>query len=227
MKLNRVVLALTAAAVTITSFAGCSMAYGDSSTTTPVVTQDAADSDAVLDTLRWADTIVLKKKAMSLNDQYEVTADGKKVGEIQGQYIYSLGDTYSLFSTAGNLVASEGEAYRVVKHEAKLYDYNNKPAGSIKEDMALLLTRWSIYDSADAKIGQAEQNFSWTLKFDVKNAKGEAEYTISKAAFTIGAEMTIKRVTNEPTVPVMNAVWLAAIANEIDEAQQAKNNSNN
>lgn len=224
MKLNRVVLALTAAAVTIGSFAGCSMAYGDSSTTTPLVTQDAADSEAVLEKLRWADEITLKKKAMSFNDQYEVSADGEKVGEIQGQYIYTLGDTFSLFSTAGNLVASEGEAYRVVKHEAKLYNYNNEPAGRIQEEISFLLTRWTIYDANDEKLGQAEQNFSWTLNFDVKNAEGEPEYTISKAAFSIGAEMTIKRVANEPTVPVMNAVWLAAVANEIAEAEEAKNN---
>jgi len=225
MKLNRITLAVTAAALALAALTGCSMAYGDSASNTPLVTQDVADSDKALDTLRWADEIVLKKKVMSFNDQYEVVADGVPVGEIRGQYIYALGDTYSLFTEAGNLVASEGEGYRVTTHKASLFDYNNQPAGEIRENFSFLLTNWSLYDGEAKEIGKAEQNFGLTLDFAVKNAKGETEYKIKKSMFSFGSEMKITRVTNEPTVPVMNAVWLAAIANEIDEAQQAKDDA--
>lgn len=227
MKLNRIVLAATSAVLALAVLSGCSMAYGESSSNEPLVTQDVADSEAVLDTLRWADEIVIKKAVMSFNDQYEVIADGVKVGEIQGQYIYLLGDTYSFFSEAGNLVASEGEAYRVINHEAKLYDFNNEDSGSIKENFSLFLMNWSIYDVEGTELGKAEQNFSFTLDFAVKNASGTPEYQIKKSFLSWGAELKITRLTNEPTIPVMNAIWLAAIANEIDEARQAEEDNKN
>lgn len=203
------------------------MAYGDSSNVKPLVSQDTANSDSVITSLRWAKKIVLKKAIMSLNSQYTVSADGKIVGKIRGQYIHILGDTFSLFSTANNLVASEGEGYRLITHKASLYDYNNKPAGEIKEDLSFLLTKWSLYDQAGTAIGSAQQNLSLTLGFTLKSAAGVDEYKISKAMFSFGAQLTITKLTNEPTIPVMDAVWLAAIANEIAEAQSQKNSSKN
>lgn len=203
------------------------MAYGENSSTEPLVTADVQDSEQVLETLRFAEKIELKKAAVSLNDVYSVTADGVKLGEIRGQYIYVLGDTYSLFSEKGNLVASEGEAYRVMTAEAKLFDYNNKPSGIIKENISWPLTNWSIFDAEDKLIGKAQQNLNWALDFTVNDSEGNPQYQINKNAFSMfGAELSITRISNEPTIPAMDAVWLAAITNEIAEAQDEKNSDN-
>lgn len=216
---NKHSLSLAAATISLMIFTGCSMAYGDASSQVPLVTQDVADSESALATLRWADEIVLQKAAVSLNDWYAVTADDVPVGEIRGQYIYTLGDTFSLFSEAGNLIESEGEGYRVVNHTAKLYDYNNEPLGEIKENLHLFLTNWTIYDAAGVELGNAQQNVSLVLNFTVKNAAGVDEYQITKTILSMGARITITPLTSEATIPVMNAIWLAAIANELAEAE--------
>jgi hypothetical protein len=210
-----------------TVMSGCSMAYGDNSTTEPLVTANVEDSQQVLKTLRFAERIDLKKAALSLNDIYSVSADGVEVGEIRGQYIYLLGDTFSLFSEEGNLVASEGEDYRIITAEAKLFDYNNEPAGSIKENISWPLTNWSIYDTEENLVGNAQQNLSLSLDFTVKDFEGNPQYQINKNMFSMfGAELSIKRLSNEATVSAMDVVWLAAIANEITEAQDEKNSDN-
>lgn len=226
MKTNRLISTLAAVAVSLSALTGCSMAYGESSNAEPLVTQNVEDSENVLETLRWADEIRLKKAPISFNDQYDVFADDEKVGEIRGQYIYLLGDTFSLFSNADNLVASEAEGYRVVNHKASLYDYNNDPAGEIKEDLSLFLAKWTLYDVDSKSIGKAQQNFNIVLDFTVKNAKGVDEYRIQKTFISIGSELTITRLTSEPNIHAMNAVWLAAIANEIDEARQSEDDNN-
>lgn len=199
------------------------MAYGDHSTTEPLVTGDVEDSEQVLETLRFAEKIELKKAALSVNDVYSVTADGVKLGEIRGQYIYLLGDTYSFFSEKGNLVASEGEDYRILTHEAKLFDYNNEPSGSIKENISWPLTNWSIYGADEELLGDAQQNLNFSLDFTVNDAQGNPQYQINKNMFSMfGAELSVKRLSKEPTVSAMDAVWLAAVANEIAEAQDEK-----
>lgn len=221
------ILSATVALAAALLMSGCSMAYGENSSTEPLVTADIQDSEQVLETLRFAEKIELKKAAVSMNDVYSVTADGVKLGEIRGQYIYVLGDTYSFFSEKGNLVASEGEAYRVMTAEAKLFDFNNKPSGTIKENISWPLTNWSIFDAEDELIGKAQQNLNWSLDFTVNDPDGDPQYQINKNAFSMfGAELSITRISNEPTVPAMNAVWLAAITNEIAEAQDEKNSNN-
>lgn len=222
--MNRRIAALTAGVlVTVSALAGCSLAYGENSTVEPLVTQDVADSEALLETLRWAETIELEKAILSLNDVYTVKADGVEVGEIRGQFIYALGDTHSLFTLNGNLVASEGEQLRFVTAGASMFDYNNQPVGELSQNFTPFLKNWSILDNEGQKIGQAKGEFSLTIKFDVLNAADEVEYEIEKALFSIGSKLTITRISNEPNISAVTAIWLATVNNEIHEAEQENN----
>lgn len=219
--MNKFVKLMTTFVIASFALTGCSTAYSSSSNM-PEPTKDVASSQATLEALQWADEIVLKKKAISFNDVYEVQADGVVVGEITGEYFYLLGDTFSFHNSEKNLVAYEGEKFKTFNHGAAIFDYNAEPVGALDEQLSFLVTSWDILDAQDEKIGSAKQNFSLNLKFDVLNAAGEAEYKIEKAFFSLSAQLTITRLSKEPQVPVMNAVWLAAIANEIAEAEEDK-----
>lgn len=206
------------------ALSGCSMAYSNS-TVEPLVSQDVADSEAALDSLYQAETIVLKKHVISLGDRYDVVADDVKLGEIKGQFIYALGDTYSFFTEAGNLVASQGEDFRLVTHGAALFDYNNEPTGALSENFTLVLKNWDILNAEGEKIGHSQQNINLTLAMDVYNADGQLEYKINKDLISIGARLTITAQVSEPTIHPMDAVWLAAVSNEIHEAEQESSNN--
>jgi len=204
---------------------GCSMENGGDAKST--VTSDVADSESVLKKLEDADSIEAKKAVFSFGDSWTVTADGEEVGEIKGQAIYSIGDTYSLFSPADNLVASEAEGYRVVNHRAGLYDYNNEKRGEIQEQFSMFLAQYKIKDAEDRTVGTAKQKFSITMSFDIEGKHGDPEYKVSKAAFSMGSKVTIDAQSKDRSVDAVDALWLAVIASEVDDAKNDDSSSKN
>jgi len=202
---------------------GCSMENGGDAKS--AATSDVADSESVLQKLEDADTIEAKKAVFSFGDSWKVTADGEEVGEIKGQTIYSIGDTYSLFSPAGNLVASEAEGYRIVNHRAGLYDYNNKKRGEIQEQFSMFLAEYKIKDAEDKTLGTAKQKFSITMNFDIEGKHGDSEYKISKAAFSMGSKVTIDAQSKDRSVDAVDALWLAVIASEVEDAKSDDSSS--
>lgn len=217
MKLKPV--AIIAAALLFSTLTGCSVAY-DNSPATPVVSADTQDSDAVLKKLRWGHEIELKKAVFSVNKSYTVSVDGEEVGELKGQYFPVFGDTFALYSTAGNLVASEGEKLKLPFHGAAFYDYNNVKTGEVHEDLSLIMAHWTVVDAAGKTVGEAKQNFSITMKFTVNDPAGKLQYTVKKDYVSLtGSKLHVIRETNEPTVAATDALFLAAIGNELDEAQ--------
>lgn len=221
---SRTRIAGAAASLTLllTLITGCSMANGG--TQEPLVTADVADSQAVLDALESAEKIEAKKSMISWGDRWTITADGEEIGEVRGQAIYALGDTYSLFSKAGNLVSSEAEAYRILHHRAGLYDYNNDPRGEIKQKFSLFLSSYEIVDAAGELQGTADQKLNITMSFDVKGKSGSTEYKISKAFFSLGASVAIEAQSKDRSVDAIDALWLAVIASEVEEAAAEKDN---
>ena len=222
MKLKPVAI-IAAAAVLFSTLTGCSIAY-EGSPATPTVSANTQDSDAVLKKLRWGKEIELKKAVFSASNSYTVSVDGEEVGKLKGQYFPVFGDTFSLYSTGGNLVASEGEKLKLPYHGASFYDYNNAKTGEVHEDISFVMAHWTIVDAENKAIGEAKQNVNLTLKFTVTNEAGDAQYEVKKDYVTVtGSKLRIERKANEATVSATDALFLAAIANELDEAAKEKN----
>lgn len=219
-KIYTTVSALLVAAFMLT---GCSMAY-ENSNNAPLVTQDSIDSESVLEALENATTIEAKKSVFSFGDHWAISADGVEIGEIRGVLIYALGDTYSLFSNKGNLVGSEGEAFRVINHKAKLYDYNNIERGVIQEHFNPFLAQYSFLNADEAQVGKASQKLSIAMNFNIMDMNDNKEYKISKNLISFGAKVKIEKLKENTSVSAIDALWLAVIASEVDEAKNSKNN---
>lgn len=219
-KFRRPVATILAAALALGVLTGCSMANGG--TKTPLVTADVADSEATIAALEAADVIGAKKKLLSFGDSWTITADGTEVGEIRGEFIYLIGDTYSLFSTAGNLVGSEAEGYRLVNHRAELYDHSNNPRGEIKQNFTIFLSEYEIKDVDGSTTGTAKQKLNFTMNFDIIGKSGAVEYNISKALISLGADLKIEAKSKDRSVDAIDALWLAVIASEVEEAAAEK-----
>jgi len=220
---RRLAAVTLATAAVLSVLTGCSMANGGS--TEPLVTGDVADSEAVLDALESASVIEAKKKAFTIGDRWTITADGTEIGEIRGQALYLIGDTYSLFSTADNLVGSEAEGYRVVHHRAETYDYSNEARGAIQQKLSFLFSEYEIEDAEGKTVGSAKQNFSLTMNFTVNGKSGEPEYRISKAAFSMTSDLKIEAQSKERSVDAIDALWVAVIASEVEDAAAQKNSN--
>jgi len=214
-KFTKGISALAGAVVLTGILAGCG---GVTATELPPVTKDESDSNAVLQALNTAEIISLKKAAISLGDDWTVSADGEKLAELKGQFIPVLGDTYNMFSNNGNLVATEAEQTFKVMRAATLYDAQNEIRGEIQQKFDPFLSNYTIKDVDGNILGTAEQKFSLTLNFEIKNADGTVEYKVKKAALSLGASLEIERMVEVPAVDAQDAVWMAAIANEAAEA---------
>jgi len=218
---------------TLLLFSACSMLrsenFRDVSALPQVITQDVEDSRGVLEQLENADEIVLQKRLISWGDRWAVRVDGDTVAEVRGQPIYLIGDTYSMFSSAGNLVGSEGEAFRLVLNEARIYDYLNEQVGTIRQNFTLLLYNFEFFDIDGNMVGSLQQNFALALNANINNPDDSCAFNIRKDLLSIGARLRVTRCSpaENTEIPAINAVWMALILNEIDESSNNNNNSSN
>ncbi len=178
----------------------------------------SADVEAAITTLENASTITVKKAVVSIGDSWEVLVDDVKIATIKGEFIYVLGDTYTMRTIAGNIMGSEGEQYRIINHNAILYDKDGNQNGSIKEEFFSFWYKFYINDADEQLVGTAEQNLSLTLSADIKDADDNVAWRIDKKFFAIGSTLTIEKKAEETDVSAMQAVWMTVIMSEIDEA---------
>lgn len=205
-------------AVLVSSLSGCGVTVAE----LPDSTGNSADSKAVIQTLNEAEMITLDKKVISWGDNWNVSADGTDTAELKGQAIPVLGDTYSMYSTNGNLVASEAEQVIRTLHGATTYDYENEERGSIDQNLSLILQSYTIKDVDGNVVGTADQKMGMSLNFEIKNADGEVEYKVKKAMVSWGASLDVERQVENPSVDAQDAVWLSVIVSEVNEAKAQK-----
>jgi len=221
MKLIKTLAAVTLVAIALT---GCS-ALNISSMKEEKPVTDEGDHYATLGILSDAETIRLEKDAISWGDHWSVKVNDTEVAEINGEPIYTIGDTYSLYTASGNFMGAEAEQYRVVNSSAKLYDYNVEETGSIDQSFSFFLYSFQLKNAAGETVGSMEQNFSFNFTADIKNPDGSVAYKIDRDFFSIGDKVTLTAVDPQ-NVPVTQAIWMAVIANEIYVAAQEKNDDN-
>jgi uncharacterized protein YxjI len=219
--LRRSVATFTGAAILVGSLSAC----GATVAQLPDNTSSEKDSNSVIQTLNEAESINLNKSVISWGDHWDVTADQEQAAELKGQAVAVLGDTYSMYSNDGNLVASEAEKVVTLLPSATTYDYNNAERGSIEQNFSPILNTYKIKDVKGNTIGTAEQNLSLTLNFDIKNADGEVEYTVKKAMVSWGSSLDIERQVENPEVDAQDAIWISVIANELASSSSSKSSS--
>lgn len=207
--------------------AGSLTACGATVAELPDKTSDVADSQATIQVLNDADKINVNKSLVSLGDNWSVKVGDNEVATVKGQFIAVLGDTYSMYSPNENLVASEAEQVVVGLPAATMYDYNNEEQGVIKQNLSPFMQKYTIQNAAGETVGTAEQQFSLGLKFDIKDASGETEYTVSKAMISWGASLDIEKKVDQADVSAEQALWITMMANELNEEKSNDSSNSN
>lgn len=174
---------------------------------------------SVIGSLDGAQQVVAQKSPISFGDKWTITADGQEIGEIRGEVIYLIGDTYTLFAPDGSIVASEEEQLSFVTRKANLYDSSGQIYGALDQQFTMFMAKYSILDGDGVALGTAEQKLNWTMKFDVLSASGSKDYQISKAAISMGSKVTVDRLTTDTKISMLDALWIAVVASEVEDAQ--------
>lgn len=221
-KILVLVVGALAALALIFSTTGCGSSSGSS---VSMKTANSDDSQAAVTALNNAKEIKVKKALINFGgDSWKITADGKDVGQIKGQAFKVIGDTYSLYTPAGNFVGAESEQYRIVNHTAKTFNFNGQQDGAISQELHWPLDVYTFTDAAGKKIGSMDQDFSLTLSGTAKDTTGTAAWSFSKAAFAMSSDITVKRETSNK-IPALTAVWAAVIMSEVADAKNSDSGS--
>lgn len=219
--LTRRLATLVAALALAATTAGCANAP----TATP--TTNVADSQAALDAINNANEITATKSLLSWGDEWVIEADGNKVGTVTGQVIYTIGDVYSLTTTSGNLVASETEELSAITHTATLYDWNNKPTGTLEERVLALMPTVDIHhadaNGSDEITGTATTAFaSLTHQTIITDNTGAEAWNTERYAFTLRTTITITRNNAGGTVSGIDALMVTLMMSEIHDGASSK-----
>lgn len=196
---------------------------GSSATTVPEGDESAA-VEAFKTTLAEAKTVELKKAPLSFGVRYKVLADGEKVGELRGEVLPVLGDTFSLVTTDDVVVASEDEQVLRIARTAKVYDEHRNQTGVIEQKLISLL-----YESSYKPVeGDGEltlkTNFDLRLKGAITDAEGTDQWSYSGKYVSLGAHVTLTR--EDEDADAIAAIFLTSIANEIYEAESDDSSHN-
>lgn len=219
--LTRRIAALVSTIALTATAAGCA----NKPTATP--TTDVADSQAALDAINNANEITATKSLLSWGDEWVIEADGNKVGTVTGQAIYTIGDVYSLTTMNRNLVASETEELSAITHTATLYDWNNKPTGTLEERVLALMPTVDIHhadaNGSDEITGTATTAFaSLTHQTIITDNTGAEAWNTERHAFTLRTTITITRNNAGGTVSGIDALMVTLMMSEIHDGASSK-----
>lgn len=176
--------------------------------------------------LNSAKEIRAKKKIFTMGDSWEIFADNEKVGNVNGKVIYAIGDTYSFTTNNGYFVGAEQENFSIVQRTAGIFNENNEKIGEIKQKVFSWLMQFTLYKNGQVN-ASVEQNFSFNLNADIKNGNGEVNWKVNKKMLSWSADLSIVREGSNNSVEALDALWLALILNEIDEANNNSETGNN
>lgn len=178
-------------------------------------TSPEQDITETINLLNSATKIKADKALFSVGDEWEITADENKVGKVKGEFIYLIGDTYSLYTPSGNLVGSETENFRIPTATADIYNKDGEKTGHISKALISLLMHYTIYEN-DQQIGTGEQTFNpLTLTADIKNNDGIVEWVVEKDIIAVTPQVWLTRQVENPTISALNALWQALMMHEI------------
>lgn len=200
---------------------------GCANTPTATPTADVSDSQAALDALNNASEITATKSLLSWGDEWTIAADGQQVGTVTGQAIYAIGDVYSLTTVSGNLVASETEELNAITHTATLYDWDNKPTGTLEERVLALTPTVDIHHTdahgSDNITGTATTAFaSLTHQTTIADNTGTQAWETELSMFALQTTIAITRSADNGSVPGIDALMTALMMSEIHDGASNK-----
>lgn len=211
--MRKAIVTMLTALFLIAGLAACS---GSSVSTVPA--GESSDSvEELKSTLAEAETIELKKAVLTVGVRYTVLADGEEVGELRGEVLPVLGNTFSLVTPDGVVAASEDEQVLRIARTAKVYDEHREQTGVIEQKLISLLYESSYSTVEGEKELVLKQSFDLRLKGTITDAGGSPQWSYEGKYFSFGAHVTLTR--EDAQSDAITAIFLTSIANEVYEAE--------
>lgn len=184
---------------------------------------DNIENNEAIKTLDNASTIVMDKKAIAIGDEWSINVDNTPVIRMEGKAIPTLGDQYVLTDKQGNHLGSQDEDIFNIRKTSHFYDHGGKQNGTLSKKIISFLDVYELKDADGNDKARLEQNMDFNFRGEIKNSAGEVEYTFDKKILSVGANITIEKKVNDPSIDELDVIKMVSVANEIKEG---KNNGN-
>lgn len=184
-----------------------------------------AQVNETLEILQNASSIRLKKDFISWGDHWTVYADGEVVGNVHGRPIRML-EVYEFTNTNGVLIASEEENWKIVNATANLKDWQGNQIGRIEQEIFTMLAKLRIY-RGDKQVGAIDQKFDFGMNAQIVGTSNLPQWNLKGKVFTMGADLTLTRATDDASITPMEAIWSSLILYEITSSDSSSSSSKN
>ncbi len=182
--------------------------------------------DETIEKLNDAQIIQIRQK-FSIGKYYEILVDDEIVATVQGKPFHLLGDTFSMYSSDGSLIATETEEVLHLNHQAVFRDYNGNEVFHMSDKLISIGHKLNLYDTNDNLIGKSEQKVLHLLRKDNYFNSNDELIWQSNKNFSIIGSYDIKKVSeNEDTLGAVNVVFLNCIEDALDKPTHNNNSKN-
>lgn len=184
----------------------------------------------LLSELNNAKKITVEEKFVSIGASYNIYADDKYIGEIQGKYVNITGDVFEMKDLNGNVVKSEKQIKRwniKLNRMAEIYDKDKNISGYIGEekikDMFSLGYKFHFYNKNKQEIGYTNQQiFSLTDSYKVYDLNKNLDYEIKEEFISLKPSFNIS-INDTSDISAEDVVFYTAIQNEISKSDKKSN----
>jgi len=177
--------------------------------------------------LRTASTITISEYVISLGKDYDILADGVKVGTVEGKNLKLWGDVFTLKILDGKVLASEKENKRILfqyNREASVHDVNDTIIGYFAEEKFNDWLSWGyifhFYDADRNEVGKSQKigKGAWNYHKLFDN-QGNTDYTVDKKFVMMGGDKYEIQVHDfESAIPLEQAILLICVEDAIADA---------
>lgn len=197
------------------------ISYTSNQDSLPEATADVKVSQSIVDKINSAESIHLKKKALTFREDWTISADGVEVAHIEGGTFKVL-DTYTSTTVDGeNLIGYMTEDNRLLGRSAEVYDYNADYTGYIDWEYSMFI-RMSLYDDEDEVVGDIQSEFSMGLKADMKDVEGDTSWNLERKVMSFGADITLTAGDTD-SISGVDAIWMTILVSNLFDEEQSDN----
>jgi len=184
--------------------------------------------------LKNAKEIEISEKVFCIGKDYDLYADGEKVGRLYGKDIKLWVDEFKLELQDGTLFASEKEDKRILRLTrcAAVYNRHGELIGYIGEETKTKLFSigyfFHFYDANKNPLGTSDEvNFSILKKNNFYDTKGNLDYVVKKNFNPVKDVYTLEVKDPKSEIPLEMAIFMVCIEDAIYDAKKAEDSKRN
>lgn len=185
---------------------------------------DSTDYSAseTVEILNNAETISVCKNYRTLfKNDYNVIVNGENVAVVTGKVFKIFGDTFTMYSSNGDVIMSEKEEKLHLNRQSQFFNSSEAKTGRLESKIFTLLDKDIFYDNNDNVVANCDEKFSIPTRYIIHSGNTDL-YSIKKQFAFSNYTITVK--DNSKLSPT-DTVMITCIKSAISSSKSSKGSS--